>query len=299
VAKRIFLSYRRSDAADQAIALKIVLERKLPDVSVFVDTASINPSERWPDRLARELERSSVVVALIGPSWRVGPNGTDRFSDSDDWVLHEVAYGLQQKAGHVIPVLFDTTAQSAYRDLPALLVELPEIQSIDLAAGTRWAQDVDRLAATVARILGTGMVGGAVKFPTPNELKTRTPRLTEEEFDGHKLAVAALAGWMFSSVPITTADGDVLGTEIARSFTFSNFKRAFTFMARVAELAETRTHHPDWTNVWNRVDVRLRTFDAGQSVTWYDVEMACSMSELAAQVEGATTIGWPLQSAPG
>ena len=89
--------------------------------------------------------------------------------------------------------------------------------------------------------------------------------------------MAALEGWVFSCVPISTHEGEVEGTEISRSFTFTSFKRAFTFMARVAELAESRPHHPDWTNVWNRVDVRLRTFDAGQSVTWYDIEMACDM----------------------
>ena len=75
MSKRVFLSYRRSDTADQAIALKIVLERKLPQIVVFVDTESINPAERWPDRLTNTLEHSSVVVALIGPRWRFGPDG--------------------------------------------------------------------------------------------------------------------------------------------------------------------------------------------------------------------------------
>lgn len=81
MAQRVFLSYRRSDSADQAIALKIVLEQKLPDVSVFVDTESINPSERWPHRLTTALDHSSAVVALIGPNWRLGADGTDRFAD--------------------------------------------------------------------------------------------------------------------------------------------------------------------------------------------------------------------------
>ena len=89
--------------------------------------------------------------------------------------------------------------------------------------------------------------------------------------------------------------GEVEGTQISRSFTFTNFKRAFTFMARSAELAESRCHHPDWTNVWNRVNVRLRTFDADQSVTWYDIEMARDMHEAALQVANEKKIGWPLR----
>src|ERR1700722_18960159 len=110
MAQRVFLSYRRSDSADQAIALKIVLNQKLPDVSVFVDTESVNPSERWPDRLITALDHSSAVVALIGPNWRFGADGTDRFADPKDWVFQELTYALEHKAGVVVPVFFDTTA---------------------------------------------------------------------------------------------------------------------------------------------------------------------------------------------
>jgi len=154
---------------------------------------------------------------------------------------------------------------------------------------------VDRLASSVAKILGTRAIEGTIQFPNPDELKKRAPRLTEAEFDEHKLAVDGLAEWVFSSVLINTPSGEVEGTQISRSFTFTNFKRAFTFMARSAELAETRCHHPDWTNVWNRVNVRLRTFDADQSVTWYDIEMARDMHEAALQVANEKKIGWPLR----
>ena len=298
MAQRVFLSYRRSDAADQAIALKIVLEQKLPDVSVFVDTESINPGESWPDRLAAALEHSSAVVALIGRNWRFAPDGTDRFNDPEDWVLQEVAYGLKHKTGAFVPVLFVTTTEAAYRDLPSILVAMPAIQGQALTPGGHWAQDVDRLASQLASILGTTKVGGTIKFPIPSELKKRAPRLSEAEFEEHKVAMAALAGWVFSHVPVSTPEGEVQATEISRSFTFVNFKRAFTFMARIAELAESRPHHPDWTNVWNRVDVRLRTFDAGHSVTWYDIEMACDMHRIASQVHAEENIGWPFHPSP-
>jgi 4a-hydroxytetrahydrobiopterin dehydratase len=99
----------------------------------------------------------------------------------------------------------------------------------------------------------------------------------------------------FSHVPVSTARGEVESTEISRSFTFKNFKRAFTFMARVSELADSRPHHPDWTNVWNRVDVRLRTFDADHTVTWYDIDMACAMHKIASDVVKQDRIGWPLR----
>jgi 4a-hydroxytetrahydrobiopterin dehydratase len=295
MSKRVFLSYRRSDTADQAIALKIVLERKLPQIVVFVDTESINPAERWPDRLTDTLEHSSVVVALIGPRWRFGPEGTDRFADPQDWVLQEVTYGLANKAKTFIPVLFDTTAKDAYRDLPVGLSDLPSINGLALARGHDWVRDADRLALLIATMTGTPRVEGTVEFPKPNDLKKRTPRLTEAEFNEHKLNVPALHGWVFSNVPVNTASGDVEGTELSRSFTFTNFRRAFTFMARVSELAESKPHHPVWTNAWNRVDVRLRTFDAGHAVTWYDIDMARAMYDIAAAVAAEKKIGWPLR----
>ena len=50
---------------------------------------------------------------------------------------------------------------------------------------------------------------------------------------------------------------------IVRSFKFEDFSEAFAFMTRVALLAEKADHHPEWTNVWNRVDILLTTHDAG------------------------------------
>ncbi|WNJ17812.1 4a-hydroxytetrahydrobiopterin dehydratase [Pontibacter sp. G13] len=50
---------------------------------------------------------------------------------------------------------------------------------------------------------------------------------------------------------------------IEKTFTFKDFVEAFGFMARVAILAEKHNHHPEWSNVYNRVEVRLSTHDAG------------------------------------
>jgi 4a-hydroxytetrahydrobiopterin dehydratase len=50
---------------------------------------------------------------------------------------------------------------------------------------------------------------------------------------------------------------------IQRSFEFADFNAAFGFMSRVALLAERQDHHPEWFNVWNRVDITLSTHDVG------------------------------------
>jgi 4a-hydroxytetrahydrobiopterin dehydratase len=67
---------------------------------------------------------------------------------------------------------------------------------------------------------------------------------------------------------------------IAKSFRFKNFVEAFGFMARAALWAEKLNHHPEWSNVYNRVEVTLVTHDAG-GLTELDVKLAGKMDALA------------------
>ena len=67
---------------------------------------------------------------------------------------------------------------------------------------------------------------------------------------------------------------------IQRTYRFADFNAAFGFMVRVALLAEKLDHHPEWSNVYNRVEVTLTTHDAG-GVTALDVELASFMDAAA------------------
>jgi 4a-hydroxytetrahydrobiopterin dehydratase len=69
---------------------------------------------------------------------------------------------------------------------------------------------------------------------------------------------------------------------INRTFTFKDFNEAFGFMARAALIAEKLDHHPEWFNVYNKVEVTLATHDAG-GVTERDVRLAEAMDRLAAR----------------
>jgi 4a-hydroxytetrahydrobiopterin dehydratase len=62
--------------------------------------------------------------------------------------------------------------------------------------------------------------------------------------------------------------------QLVRSFQFKDFVQAFAFMTRVAFAAEKMNHHPNWTNVWNKVDISLSTHDAGDVVTEKDRKLA-------------------------
>lgn len=91
-------------------------------------------------------------------------------------------------------------------------------------------------------------------------------RLNEAE---RALALADLPEWAM--------DGERDG--IRRRFTFPDFVAAFGFMTKVALLAEKADHHPEWSNVWNRVDVLLTTHDAG-GLSQRDITLAAQIDAL-------------------
>lgn len=67
---------------------------------------------------------------------------------------------------------------------------------------------------------------------------------------------------------------------LKKSFTFKDFSEAFAFMARVALAAEKMDHHPNWSNVYNKVDITLNTHDAGNTVTDKDRKLAAIIDKL-------------------
>ena len=74
-------------------------------------------------------------------------------------------------------------------------------------------------------------------------------------------------------------DVDEARDAITRTFTFDDFSQAFAFMTQVALLAEKADHHPEWSNVYNRVDIVLTTHDAG-GLSGRDIDMARAIDAL-------------------
>lgn len=94
------------------------------------------------------------------------------------------------------------------------------------------------------------------------------PQLTPAE---REAALASLPGWSLRAN----------GLAIERRFVFKDFGEAFGFMARIALLAEKHNHHPEWFNVYNKVDITLTTHDAG-GLSARDVNMATAIDALLA-----------------
>ena len=89
-------------------------------------------------------------------------------------------------------------------------------------------------------------------------------RLTEIEI---QKALLSLEGWEFEK------DG------IIKKFVFRNFKEALATMNRIGEVAEEMNHHPEWFNVYNKLNIRLSTHDKG-GITQLDIDLAKAIEEI-------------------
>ena len=70
------------------------------------------------------------------------------------------------------------------------------------------------------------------------------------------------------------------GDALVKTFKFTDFRAALAFMVQAGFAAEAANHHPEWTNVYNRVAVRLTTHDAGNTITTKDVVLAKAFDEI-------------------
>jgi 4a-hydroxytetrahydrobiopterin dehydratase len=91
-------------------------------------------------------------------------------------------------------------------------------------------------------------------------------QLTEDERD-----------WALSGLPEWSLRDDKLA--IVRKFKFADFSQAFAFMTRVALLAEKHDHHPEWSNVYNWVEITLSTHDAG-GLSQRDIDLATAIDKM-------------------
>jgi len=98
-----------------------------------------------------------------------------------------------------------------------------------------------------------------------------TPGRTVDVLVGEPLAEAlrGLPKWTY----------DVSSKKLVRAFVFKDFTRAFGFMTQVALQAERRSHHPEWSNVYNKVKIALTTHDLG-GLSPRDVELARTIDQL-------------------
>ncbi len=173
-AERVFISYRRDDAAGYAGRLEEALERalhtRLGPASVFRDVQDIALGEDFVQAIAQRLAAAQAVVVLIGPRW-AGPtaNTARRIDDPGDIVRLEVAAALASPA-RVLPVLLPGASMPAEAELPDPLKPLARRNALSLS-DTHWQADVAKLvdaiglAAPAAAPPGTAAGGTRWQVP--------------------------------------------------------------------------------------------------------------------------------------
>tara|TARA_B100001559_G_scaffold290407_1_gene269426 strand:+ start:221 stop:637 length:417 start_codon:yes stop_codon:yes gene_type:complete len=122
----------------------------------------------------------------------------------------------------------------------------------------------DRSSVRLEHLVVVQDVGGSNPLGHPNKIELMKNLLNDAEL---KDAQNLLPDW------------EVSGEFLFRVFLFKNFVEAFDFMTAISSTAEEMNHHPDWANVYNKVEVRLSTHDSG-GVTSLDVQLASIMDSL-------------------
>jgi TIR domain len=174
-ANRVFISYRRDDAAGYAGRLEEALERRLGHGSVFRDVLDIAPGEDFIQAIRARLSGANAVLVLIGPRWAgADAAGSRRIDDERDFVRMEVAAALDSGA-QVVPVLLPGADMPAEASLPAPLQALARRNAMSLG-DAHWDADIARLADSIglrqarsrwplaagAAVLAAALVGGWV-----------------------------------------------------------------------------------------------------------------------------------------
>jgi hypothetical protein len=136
--QRIFLSYRREDAAASAGRLRDALAREFGERNIFQDVVAVRPGEDFTDAIERALSYSDVVLAVIGRNWL-----TDRLEAPGDYVRAELAAAIS-RAKQLIPVLVGGATMPAAERLPEDLRPLALRQAVVLHDAT-WHRDVAEL----------------------------------------------------------------------------------------------------------------------------------------------------------
>ena len=163
----IAISYRREDSLPVTGRLYDRLEQRFGKQNVFMDFDSIRPGFDFRDQIKETIERSKVVIAVIGPDW-LGKrsDGTRRIDDPTDFVRLEMACALQSGIP-LIPVLVNNTAMPKADTLPSDIQALAFRHALPLDSGLDFRQHADRLINSISDAVRRPSVGAGVRKRKP------------------------------------------------------------------------------------------------------------------------------------
>src|SRR5436190_16644056 len=151
----IAISYRREDSLPTAGRLYDRLQAKFGKENVFMDFDSIPPGMDFREQIQQMIERSKLVIAIIGPHW-LGeqPDASRRIDNPADFVRLEIAYALEREIP-VIPVLVNDTPMPPPEKLPREIEGLAFRNALSLDTGIDFHHHADRLIAGIGKAMDT------------------------------------------------------------------------------------------------------------------------------------------------
>jgi predicted ATPase len=150
---RIFISYRRQDAAPYAGRLYDDLTERFGEDQVFMDVEAIEVGADFERVIVERIESADVLLAVVGPDWLTATDehGRRRLDDEDDFVRRELAIALNGPI-RVIPLLVQDARMPAAEDLPAALASFARRQAFALS-DRRWRSEAAELMAALERLV--------------------------------------------------------------------------------------------------------------------------------------------------
>jgi serine/threonine protein kinase len=162
---KIFVSYRRDDSGDAVNWLYEKLKDHFGANILFMDTGSIETGELWPDKIAKKLEESEIVLIVIGTEWLtkgIDQFGRRRIDKETDWVRKEIELALKNNK-IIHPILIDDAKMPPPDALPGPIQRLSNHQFYELKINAGPTSGVDGLIKLLTKTLN--------KNDTPDELK--------------------------------------------------------------------------------------------------------------------------------
>lgn len=164
---KIFISYRREDTSGESGRLKDKLEQVFGKENIFYDVETLEAGLNFDDSIAKALNESKVLLAMIGPHWLkvTDSKGSKRISKPDDWVRKEISEALKRNL-RVIPVLVNGADMPDYEELPDDLKELSLKHAQELTS-SRWSYDVGELTKVLEKIITKKPIPNPQPIPRP------------------------------------------------------------------------------------------------------------------------------------
>ena len=177
---KVFINYRREDAAPYAGRLYDRLTAHFGEDQVFIDIDQIEPGEDFVEAINRKVATCDIAIVAIGPHWlhASDPSGKRRLDDEEDFVRIEIVAALQREI-RIIPVLVGGAQMPGKHDLPEALAPLSRRNAIELSE-TRFHADVNRLIEAIERAFAAtekkAEPSATPAAPSPKPAAVRPPK---------------------------------------------------------------------------------------------------------------------------